>query len=264
MTPHIKIKRNPIRKWIIVGAIIAAIIIIGLFLKPVFLSWTAGIQNYFLQKGDQTSSFFSRLFLSGRIAKENESLKKQNQDLLFKISQLENAKKENEELRKVLNLNFPKEYAFTDAYIFAKDAQTDSAFINKGETDGIKVGAVIVNSEKMLLGKVSEVFKNNSLITLITSSQIKTNLEIGDNRIEGIGKGKGNFQMEITNLPKDQPIKAGDLVITGTIQNEFPAGLPVGTIKEVKITDLDPFQSATINPFFNLNTLGFVLVISNF
>jgi len=227
-----------------------------------FTSWFSNMENYFWQKGADTATFFERIFLSKRLLQENEQLETENQSLTLIIIQLENAQSENEELRKILNLELPKDFQFIDAYIFSKDSQNDSVYINKGEKDNIKVGAAVINAEGMLIGRVSKINERNSLIYLITSPQIKTNVEIGENRIEGIVKGKGNFEMNIENLPKDKEIKEGDLVITGRIQNDFPSGLPLGTVKSVKITDLDPFQQIVVEPFLKINDLGFVLVIS--
>jgi len=70
--------------------------------------------------------------------------------------------------------------------------------------------------------------------------------------------------MTIDMLPKDKEIKIGDLVVTGRIQNDFPAGLPLGTIKSVKNTDLEPFQKAFVEPLFKINDLKFVLIVSDF
>jgi rod shape-determining protein MreC len=264
MVKKIKIRHNPIRKWLIAGGIIVIIFVIGFVAKPMVSSWIANTQNHFSQSGNQASSFFSRLFLSGRVFKENESLKQTNQDLVFKITQLENVKTENKELRKILDLGLQKEFTFIDAYVYGKNINADSVYINKGDDDGVKVGSVIVNSSKILIGRVSKTFKNNSLVSLITSSQIKTNVEVGDSRVEAIAKGKGNLELSIENLPQDKGVKFGDVVSTGKLQNEYPAGLPLGTVKSVKITDLDPFQTALVEPYFNFNNLGLVLVITEF
>ncbi len=264
MTKKIKIRQNSSRKWLVSVVIVLIIFGLGFVLKPIISSWIISAQNHFYQSGNNTYTFFNRILFSDAILKQNELLKVNNQELTFKLSQSENIKAENEELRKILDLELHKDFEFIDAYVYAKDINTDSVYINKGEKDGVKIDSVILNSQKVLIGKVAKTFSNYSLVSLITSTQIKTNVEIGDSRIEAIAKGKGNLEMMVENIPQDEEIKSGDVVVTGNLQNEYPRGLPLGTVKYVKLTDLDPFQTAVISPYIDLNSLGLVLVIPDF
>ncbi|MDD5621175.1 MAG: rod shape-determining protein MreC [Candidatus Pacebacteria bacterium] len=264
MAKKIKIRQNSSRRWLIAIIIVLIIFGLGFVLKPIISSWIVNAQNHFYQSGTNTYTFFNRIIFSGSILKQNELLKIANQELSTKLSYLENVQKENEELRKVLDLELQKEFKFIDAYVYAKDINTDSIYINKGEEDGVKEGFVIINPQKILIGKVIKIFSNHSLISLITAPSIKTNVEIGDSQIEAIARGKGNMEMIAENIPQDKAIKNGDVVITGNLQNDYPQGLPLGTVKYVKLTDLDPFQTAIISPYLDLNSLGLVLVIPDF
>lgn len=264
MTKKIKIRQNQNKKWMIAILIVILIFVLGFILKPIISSWIIKAQNNFYQSGNNTYTFFNRIIFSGAILKHNELLRIQNQELNSKLAQLGNIKQENEELRKILDLGVHKEFNFIDSYVYAQDINTDSVYINKGEKDGVKIGSVVINSQEILIGKVAKTFSNYSLVSLITSSTIKTNVEIGENKIEAIAKGKGNLEMSSENIPQSVEIETGDVVVTGRLQNEYPSGLPLGTVKYVKLTDLDPFQTAMISPYLDLNTLGLVLVIPEF
>lgn len=264
MTKKIKIRQNSNRKWLISIFIVLIIFVLGFVLKPIISSWIIGAQNNFYKSGTNAYTFFNRIIFSGSILKHNELLRVENQELTAKLSQLVNTKEENEELRSILNLGLHKDFKFIDAYVYAKDINTDSVYINKGEKDGVKLDSIIINSQKILIGKVIKIFDNYSLVSLITSTQVKTNVEIGDTGIEATVKGRGNLEMAAENIPQSAEIKTGDVVVTGKLQNEYPENLPLGTVKYVKITDLDPFQTAVIEPYLDLNSLGLVLVIPEF
>jgi len=82
--------------------------------------------------------------------------------------------------------------------------------------------------------------------------------------IYGIVKGKGGLNLDLTLVPKEKEIKEGNLVATTSLGGIFPKGLLVGEIKQVKKSDIEPFNSASLKPLFNLQDLKVVFLITNF
>lgn len=65
-------------------------------------------------------------------------------------------------------------------------------------------------------------------------------------------------------IPSDAPIKAGNLVVTSGLGGNFPRGLLLGSIIDVKERPQAPFKSATIEPAARLTGLETVLVLISF
>jgi rod shape-determining protein MreC len=264
MKYKIKLKRKKFLYLFLALVFILIISCLGGIIRSSFLAKTENTQKNLWEKGRDFSFFFSNLFFGQNLKEENEILKKENQRLLSEIIELKEIKEENEELRKALELGLKRKLQFVDAFVIAKEINEDAVFINKGKRDGIKENSIVITPQKALIGRVSKVYNGNSLVKLITHPEVKFNIEIGESKIEGVAKGNGNFKLLIEKLPKEKEVEINDLIITGRFQKDLPYGLLIGKVKSVKRTDLDPFQKIEVEPFFSLDDLRTVFVITDF
>ena len=232
--------------------------------KNFFYSISLPIQTTFWQAGLNVSDFFKTVSNISNLKKENEELKLKNDELLSKISNLENLQKENQTLRDALGLGLEKEFNLVMARVVSKDISQDVIEINKGAKDGISKDLPVITSQKILIGKISEVYDNFSKVMLISDKNSSFSAKISGKETTGIAKGLGNFSVFLDLLPKEAEIFPKDLVITSVLGKVFPEGLLVGEIKEVKKSDIDPFQQALISPFLNINNLDRLFIIVNF
>lgn len=263
MKARIRLKRKPTVYPIIFVVVISIIILLGILVRPWFLSATTNFQQFLWEKGRNISYFFSGLFPGIDLKKENDALQRQNQNLLFRLTWLKRIEKENKELREVLGLELHKSFAIIDALVTAKDIEEDSLFINKGQRDGVEQGLIVITPQKSLLGTIEKVYDNNSLMFLVSDPQTKINVQIGESNVESIAKGNGKLRLVVENLPKEKLIELGDLVTTSKLQKDLPQGLLVGKVKKIKKSDVSPFQRLEIEPFFNFSELNLVFVITN-
>ncbi len=212
------------------------------------------------------SDFFQTISRRSELKKENEELKLKNDELLYKISNLENLQKENQTLRDALGLGLEKEFNLVMARVVSKDTSlnVDVIEINKGAKDGISKDLPVITSQKILVGKISEVYDNFSKVMLISDKNSSFSAKISGKEITGVAKGLGNFSLFLDLVPKEAEISSKDLIITSILGKIFPEGLLVGEIKEVKKSDIDPFQQALISPLLNINDLDQVFIIVNF
>ena len=63
-------------------------------------------------------------------------------------------------------------------------------------------------------------------------------------------------------LPRNADVQAGDLIVTSGLGGKFPAGYPVGTVREVVSEVGAPFLKITAEPAAALNRIREVLLIS--
>lgn len=262
---------------IIILLIIFIIVVLNLTgyqkeVKNLFYLISAPIQKTFWQVGDRVSDFFEAITEIKNLKKETENLKLKNQELLAEIVLLKELKKENEILRTALDIGLEKEFRLAIAEVLGKDISQDSLIIDKGSEDGISKDLPVITQQKTLVGKINEVYENFSKVQLLTDKESSFDAKIsetpyqnefnaGQAEIYGVVKGKGNFKLYLELIPGEEEIKEGDLVITTSLGGIFPGGILVGQIKEVKKSDIEPFQQAEIKPAFDIKELKMLFII---
>ncbi|MCX6224767.1 MAG: rod shape-determining protein MreC [Bacteroidia bacterium] len=233
-------------------------------LKNFFYSISSPIQQKLWKSGINVSDFFSGIMEIKTLKKETEDLKIKNQELIAQIADLKELKKENENLRQALNIGLEKEFQLKLSNIVSKDVLEDSILITGGMKDGIKKGMPVITKEKVLAGRIGEVYENYSEVILITNKKSSFDAQISEKEIFGVVKGTGNSGLRLELIPKEKEVLAQDIVVSTTLGNVFPKGLLVGEIKEVKTSDLEPYQNAEIKPAFEFKRADSLFVIINF
>ncbi|MDD2696791.1 MAG: rod shape-determining protein MreC [Candidatus Pacebacteria bacterium] len=255
--------------------IVFLILLIGVFVVLNLSGFTKNIKNFFYsvsspiqktlwQAGKNTSDFFSGIIEIKTLKKELDSLYTKNQELLGEIVVLKELKKENETLKEALDIELQKDFQLKIAQLIGKDISQDSILLDKGQKDGILKGMPVVTSQKMLLGRIGEVYDNFSEVILISNKQSSFDAKISEKEIFGVVRGKGNQELYLDLIPKEKEVSKEDLVITAALGGIFPQGLLVGKIKDVRKTDIEPFQTAEIEPEFNLKNLDYLFIITDF
>lgn len=191
----------------------------------------------------------------------NRSLIEENQRLLSELAGLQGMREENETLREALGLSLQKEFDLILGKAISKDVMSDSILINVGLNDGVKKGFPVILSGKALLGRVVEVYPNYSRVMLITDKNNKIDVEIPDSGSFALSIGKGGLKAELDMFPKDKELKEGSLIITSAMGGNYPAGLLVGKVKNVKKLDNEIYQQAEIEKVFDLDTVNNVFVV---
>ena len=221
------------------------------------------LQKFIFKTGQKTASVilsFSRLSV---LEKEREALEKENLKLKAEIAKLRELKKENEILKEALQLK-EKNFQVLPAEILGKSVGEDSLILDKGKKDGVFVGQVAISPENCLVGRVSKVYSDFSIVTLISQKEFRFNGKIQEKKIEGLIEGRGNLNLFFTLLPKEKEINVGDTVISSFLGGIFPDSILIGEIEKVEKLDIKPYQEAKIKIAFSLSDLEFVFLIKNF
>ena len=233
-------------------------------IKNFFFLISSPVQKSFWQAGKNVSVFFTGI-LEGKIIKEElNNLELKNQELLSQIVALKELKKENEALREILGLGLEKESRLMLAQIISKDISQDSILINKGKKDGVLEGLPVITGQKVLLGKISQVYERFSEVILISNKKSSFEAKIMDKEIYGLVRGKGSLDLYFDLIPKDKEVSSGDMVVTAVLGGDFPSGILLGSIKEVKRSDIESFQQAEIISAFDLNKIDYLFIVTGF
>ena len=266
---NIKLYQKNIKKIIAVLVLLAIIVIVSNFtgfsknIKNFFFLISSPIQKSFWQAGKNVSVFSAGILEVRILKKELDKLYLKNQELLSQIVAIIELKKENEVLREALGLGLEKEFQLMLVQIISKDISQDSILINKGKKDGVLEGWPVITGEKVLLGRIGQVYSRFSEVILISNKKSSFDAKISDTEIYGIVKGEEKFKIYLDLIPKDKAIFEGkDVIITSALGGVYPQGLLVGEIKTISKSDTDPFQRAEITPFFNIKNLDYLFIIT--
>ncbi|MBZ4682681.1 MAG: rod shape-determining protein MreC [Fusobacteriales bacterium] len=196
------------------------------------------------------------------ILEENKKLQSENYKLILENNNLKNVVEENKRLKKILNIKTEIKKDFLIANVSFRDALSvyDEFFINKGSDDGIKEDSVVLYKNN-LLGKVKKVYKNNSVVEMITKENIYTSVIIGENSILGVLKGTKSELLEIEDVTSDIDIKVGDKVYTSGISDIYKKGIYIGDVVKVEDKKNEVFKTIYVKIPFNIFELYEVIVI---
>jgi rod shape-determining protein MreC len=201
---------------------------------------------------------------------ENQELRAQVDRLSVELLHLEEANKEIEQLRTLLDFRqtYPA-YQFKGAEIIGRAVGTTSSnlfpdlMLDAGERDGIRRNMPVV-TERGLVGRVLEVYPNACRVLLLTDARSSVNAVIQRSRVTGLVEGRPGDKLVMTNIPHDSSIAEGDIVLTSGLGGNLPKALIIGQVTKVIRSDVELFLQAEIQPTVDFSRLERALVITNF
>ncbi|MHB1330814.1 MAG: rod shape-determining protein MreC [Minisyncoccota bacterium] len=130
----------------------------------------------------------------------------------------------------------------------------DIIIIDAGDNDGVEEGAMVSLPEGGALGRVTEVYGNQSKVELYSGSGVETNayLERHSVSIKLVGRGGGSFELE---LPRDIEVEPGDRILLPGIESEL-----VGVVSEVVLEPTDSTKKVIVRGVGNINNVRFVAI----
>lgn len=204
---------------------------------------------------------------------ERDQLKTERDALRREVSQLELQRRDNEQLRQLLEFNTGigiDRYQPVNARVITRSPNVwYSTFqINQGSSQGLRAGQPVVNGEG-LVGKVKSVSSSSAWVTLITdpdfgvSAQAARSGEPGT--IEPAVGAPGTLLFEL--VPQGRLVRRGDRIVTaGTKSQElpslFPRGIPIGTVKRIVEGDGQLDRRIHVAPAVDLRRVEIVEVLT--
>lgn len=232
---------------------------------------TVPIQETFQTSSMNLSNLFRTVENIGKFKEENVTLKNENLKLTYKVSELEEVKRENKSLKQ--QLGFSDDlclnglcFQWKMGRVIGRDSSNYGkyVFINLGAKNGVKENQAVTVSEGMLIGKIVEVFDNSSKVMLITSSDSSVNSITQTTRANGVVKGKYATGVKLEMIDQSEELMVSDLVITSGLESGIPKGLIIGKISNVEESANKVFKTADLSLFVNFNQIEEVFIIKNY
>ena len=207
---------------------------------------------------------------AGESLETRESLLMDNQRLRTeqllansRLQKYEVLEMENQRLRKLLESSLKLREKVVIAELLNVDLQPfrHTVLINKGERDGVFDGQPIMDADG-IMGQVVHVGPFSSTVLLITDPNHYIPVQINRNGLRGIAVGTGpSHSLQIEYLPNNADIQKGDLIISSGLGGHFPAGYPVGVVRDIKLDPAEPFARVMVIPSAKLEQSREVLLM---
>ncbi|HLR08331.1 MAG TPA: rod shape-determining protein MreC [Bacillota bacterium] len=217
------------------------------------------------------TSFFSNLDDLKNTYSENRLLKEklaQYKNLIYEVQEL---RKENEELRKTLDkTNSLRDFNPIQATVVARSPErwVEQVTINKGTMDGVEDNMAVITADGMI-GKIQSASSFTSTVQLLTGidqfNRISATIarEEGNDvfgLIESYDRKTHSLLFKIID-ESDKEIEEGEMVVSSGLGGIFPAGLPIGKVKEIAPDQYGLTNIALVEPAANMYDIDNVIVV---
>ncbi|GGN55379.1 rod shape-determining protein MreC [Oceanobacillus indicireducens] len=204
---------------------------------------------------------------------ENQVLKEQLSQYRSLIYEVQEVNKENEELRDVLDLmesDSIRSHEAIQAIVIARSPERwlEQVTINKGKNHGVKANMLVMTADGMI-GKVQSANEHTARVKLLTGfdqfNRISAMVSRDKGRnifgmIEGFDEETNSLLFRIIE-ESEQDIAEDDLVVSSGMGGVFPAGVPIGTVKEVTSDQYGLTQIALVEPSSDMYDINHVIVL---
>lgn len=240
-------------------------------LSNVVTTLTSPVRNGIAAAADWAEGVYAYIFRYQEMEAELQTLRTRVSELEEKVRQGEEASRENEQLRELLNLQARRRsFTFETAKVTARSTSNweSTLTLSKGSSSGIEAGDCIVTETGLLVGVVAKTGLNWSTVSTI----INTDTQMGGivNRTYSAGVLEGDFslmnqgKLKLNYLPEGAQLVSGDEVLTSGRGEVFPSGLVVGQVEGVFTDPSGQTRYAVIQPAVQLDSLIEVFVIKDF
>ncbi|HLR67106.1 rod shape-determining protein MreC [Virgibacillus alimentarius] len=202
---------------------------------------------------------------------ENQILKEKLAEYKSLIYEVQELKEDNDELRKTLEKTESiQDFDPIQATVISRSPErwVERVTINKGSQHGIEPNMAVITAEGMI-GKVQTVSKLTSTVQLITGfdefNRISATISREEGKdifglIEEFDEESNSLSFKIIEESK-KDLEEGELVISSGMGGVFPAGLLIGTVKEVVSDQYGLTRTALIKPAANMYDINHVIVV---
>ncbi len=196
--------------------------------------------------------------------KENEELRRANNDLASRLVDLESLTNENDRLRKVLEMPEVERGPRIAAKIIGQDAGGESLsfVLNVGSDHGVQPRLPVITHDG-IVGTISKVYSKSSRFVSVIDPSHDVDGTILRSRARFIVEGRGRLGLSgrLKFLDRAEDIRVGDEVVTSGLDGIFPKELPIGSLVRVERPRTGILQEAEVRTHVDFGKLEEVLIL---
>ena len=214
--------------------------------------------------------YYGYMFRYEALAAENEVLKKQIAEMEDTARQAESVSRENQRLRKGMNLlETHEDYKLVDAYIIGWNSSDwqNTLTINRGTNSGIQKNMCAVTENGEVVGLVTDVGINYAEVTTILDSTLEISGTIASSGYNGMVRGGyidgHQTLLQMNYLPSAAIIRNKDQVVTSG-STVYPRGLIMGNVVDAGFEETGIAKFALLDPAAEINALEQIFIITEY
>lgn len=202
--------------------------------------------------------------LSG-LLQENEMLRQENMQLKLQNIEFMEAYRENWRLKRLLGFMDSTAYTIVPAKVINRGTSpvANSILLNVGKKLGIAPNQAVI-STKGIIGKTIAVGDRTAQCQVFSDVNFRLSVKFQNSRVLGLVMWQANGMAIAREIPLTAEIHPGELVLTSGYSEIYPPNIVVGEVVEVHRVENEPYQSAVIRSYANLNTVEEVFVIISY
>src|SRR3982074_506840 len=255
---------------LLAGVIVVQVVLLAVQIKRdsqgrLLRVWTVGAVSPFQRAGAKgignIRGTWSHYFALQNTSRDNEQLRRENDELKLQVNQLQSKAAEADRLGALLNFRQAQHNVpMLAARVIGTSADTASQtiYLDRGERDGIRRNMGVITPDGVV-GKVVESYRDTAQVLLLTDRESGVGAMLSDSRIQSRVGGGGEPLLSMKYIPTDDTVNVGEHVVTSGMDRIFPRDLPVGVVTEIKTAR--PFQQVRVRPSPNLQRLEEVIVL---
>jgi len=233
--------------------------------RPVALFVTVFLSVSMMLMGEGAKTHFARavtatIFNTGRVTfswginmldlwRDNRHLRLQNLDLSDQANRNNLAVRENERLRKLLDLKEKNAYSVISATVVGRDMDrvVNTLILDVGSREGVRKNMACVTADG-LVGRIYDVYPTSSNLLIISDVKSRVSAMVENEESFGIISWDGGRYLKMYGLPLINNVKPGQKVYTTGDGGVFPRGILIGTVGKLPIREVEIYASTNIEP----------------
>jgi rod shape-determining protein MreC len=209
------------------------------------------------------AAFFGGVAHIGSLQSENARLKSELQSLRRQNSASVSVQRENQELKKLVDLRQGLGLGGVTATVIADSPSNFewSVTIDRGSAGGVKVDDPVVSGDG-LIGHVVQVASHWSKVQLIIDPGSSVAGRLASSGETGLVDGQRNREMTMGLVPSDARVVIGEPVVTSGYQGGlYPPEIVIGFVSHVYQQPGTLTKVVAVRPSVDFSSLQFVLVV---
>ena len=210
-----------------------------------------------------TLEWFEAYYPDDSLHQKYTNLQADHLNLQARLQRYDALQRENQRLTGLLSLSrqFGDQALSAEIIAVGPDPYTHRLMLNRGTESGVYLGQPAVTPD-WVLGQVSRLGINRSVVTLITDSTHALPVRIQRNGLRTIVRGLGVMdRVEVPFLPAQADIRKDDILVTSGIGGGFPVGYKVARVREVAVDANAAFMRVDATTFVRTELTGDVLLL---
>ncbi len=240
--------------------------------EVVFFTALSPFQKTSTYLSGKVKGLFNSYVYLVHVAKDNQHLKDNQQNLESQLLLFRRIVTENIRLRALLEFQEAKAWTTVPALVIAHNPQAEFRLltINRGYKSGLKRRMPVVTSQG-LIGQVYRIGRTSAQVLLITDPTSAVDARLDETGARGLIRGRvlstvwdrNYFVTALEYVDRVAQVPPGGMVVTSGLDGIFPVGIPIGVVRQVRENPYGIFQEADVLPLADPMGAQEVLVVTD-